>query len=133
MSPHGAKPLDVVVDGRTFRRIPIHTDVLRAGRDPAEAVLTFAGPHAQTGDTVVLSESAVAIMQGRVASRGDVPTRGSMQRPDADCMPGRGEPVRLCTLRTYPAPSICPRVAYGTGNHNRGRKRGRAALRIQRG
>ena len=65
MSPHGAKPLDVVVDGRTFRRIPIHTDVLRAGRDPAEAVLTFAGPHVQTGDTVVLSESAVAIMQGR--------------------------------------------------------------------
>lgn len=65
MSPHGPKPLDVVVEGRTFRRIPIRTDVLRAGRDPAEAVLTYAGPLAVQGDTVVLSESAVAIMQGR--------------------------------------------------------------------
>lgn len=65
MSPPGPKPRQVVVDGRTFERIPIRTDVLRAGRDPAEAVTTFAGPLARPGDVVVLSESAVAIMQGR--------------------------------------------------------------------
>jgi hypothetical protein len=65
VSSGGPKPRTVVVDGRTFERIPIRTDILRPGRDPAEAVLTFAGPLAQPGDTVVISESAVAIMQGR--------------------------------------------------------------------
>ncbi len=58
-------PVDVVVDGRTFRRIPIHTPVLMPGDDPAAAILDNAGPQLQPGDTVVLSESAVAIMQGR--------------------------------------------------------------------
>ncbi len=65
MSPHGPKPRRVVVDGRIFERIPIRTDVLRAGRDPAEAVRTFTGPLARPGDVVVISESAVAVMQGR--------------------------------------------------------------------
>jgi hypothetical protein len=55
----------VVVDGRSFVRIPIRTPVLRSGDDIAAAVLTHAGPQLQAADTVVLSESAVAIMQGR--------------------------------------------------------------------
>jgi hypothetical protein len=54
-----------VVGRRTFRRIPIRTPVLRPGDDIAAAILTHAGPFLQPGDTVVLSESAVAIMQGR--------------------------------------------------------------------
>ncbi|HEY2888526.1 MAG TPA: coenzyme F420-0:L-glutamate ligase [Candidatus Limnocylindrales bacterium] len=55
----------VTVDGRTFERIPIRTRVLMPGDDIAGAIREFAGPVLQPGDTVVLSESAVAIMQGR--------------------------------------------------------------------
>jgi hypothetical protein len=61
----GRKPAEVLVDGRWFLRIPIRTPVLRPGDDPATAILTHAGPFLQPGDTIVLSESAVAIMQGR--------------------------------------------------------------------
>jgi hypothetical protein len=60
-----AAPRTVVVDGRTFERIPIRTRVLMPGDDIAAAILDHAGPQLRPGDTVVLSESAVAIMQGR--------------------------------------------------------------------
>jgi F420-0:Gamma-glutamyl ligase len=55
----------VTVDGRTFQRIPIRTPVLMPGDDIARAILDHARPQLRPGDTVVLSESAVAIMQGR--------------------------------------------------------------------
>jgi hypothetical protein len=54
-----------VVGGRTFERIPVRTPVLMPGDDIAEAIRAHAGPQLQPGDTVILSESAVAIMQGR--------------------------------------------------------------------
>jgi len=65
MSPAGPAPRTVVVDGRTFERIPIRTPVLLPGDDIAGVIREHAGPFLQAGDTVVLSESAVAIMQGR--------------------------------------------------------------------
>jgi F420-0:gamma-glutamyl ligase len=55
----------VKVAGRTFERIPVRTRVLMPGDDIAAAILEHAGPQLRPGDTVVLSESAVAIMQGR--------------------------------------------------------------------
>lgn len=58
-------PRTVVVDGRTFERLPIRTPVLLPGNDIAEVIREHAGPFLRAGDTVVLSESAVAIMQGR--------------------------------------------------------------------
>ena len=58
-------PRSVTVEGRTFERIPIRTPVLMPGDDIAAAIRTHAGPSLRPGDTVVLSESAVAIMQGR--------------------------------------------------------------------
>jgi F420-0:gamma-glutamyl ligase len=61
----GSRPVEVVVEGRRFERIPVRTPVLRPGDDPAAAILAHAGPQLRSGDTVVLSESAVAIMQGR--------------------------------------------------------------------
>ncbi|HEX7951163.1 MAG TPA: coenzyme F420-0:L-glutamate ligase [Candidatus Limnocylindrales bacterium] len=61
-SPSGST---VVVDGRTFERVPIRTPVLMPGDDIAAVILAHAGPQLRPGDTVVLSESAVAIMQGR--------------------------------------------------------------------
>jgi F420-0:Gamma-glutamyl ligase len=65
MSPAGPAPRTVVVDGRTFERIPVRTPVLMPGNDIAAVIAEHAGPHLRSGDTVVLSESAVAIMQGR--------------------------------------------------------------------
>jgi hypothetical protein len=58
-------PRVVLVEGRSFERIPVHTPVLMPGDDMATAILDNAGPRLQPGDTVVLSESAVSIMQGR--------------------------------------------------------------------
>jgi hypothetical protein len=65
MSPAARAGRQVTVDGRTFERIRIHTPVLRGGDDIAAAILEHAGPELRPHDTVVLSESAVAIMQGR--------------------------------------------------------------------
>jgi hypothetical protein len=65
MSSPGPAAGTVVVDGRTFERIPIRTPVLVAGDDIAGVIREHAGPQLRAGDTVVLSESAVAIMQGR--------------------------------------------------------------------
>src|SRR5689334_6768107 len=65
MSPPGPSPRAVVVDGRTFERVPIHTPVLMPGDDIPSVIREHVGPHLRAGDTVVLSESAVAIMQGR--------------------------------------------------------------------
>jgi len=65
MSPSGPAPRTVVVDGRSFERVPIRTPVLMPGNDIAVVIREHAGPHLRPGDTVVLSESAVAIMQGR--------------------------------------------------------------------
>lgn len=58
-------PRTVVVDGRTFERVPIRTPVLMPGNDMPTVILEHGGPFLRPGDTVVLSESAVAIMQGR--------------------------------------------------------------------
>jgi F420-0:Gamma-glutamyl ligase len=58
-------PRTVMVDGRTFERVPIRTPVLMPGEDIPTVIRANAGPQLRAGDTVVLSESAVAIMQGR--------------------------------------------------------------------
>ena len=58
-------PRTVVVDGRSFERVPIRTPVLMPGDDIPTVIREHAGPQLRAGDTVVLSESAVAIMQGR--------------------------------------------------------------------
>jgi hypothetical protein len=58
-------PRTVVVDGRTFERLPIRTPVLMPGDDMPTVIREHAGAFLKPGDTVVMSESAVAIMQGR--------------------------------------------------------------------
>ena len=65
MTDHGPAPRTVVVDGRTFERVPIRTPVLMPGDDMAGIIRQHAGEFLRPGDTVVMSESAVAIMQGR--------------------------------------------------------------------
>ena len=58
-------PRVVVVEGRSFERVPVRTRVLMPGDDIAAAIRSHAGDELRAGDTVVISESAVAIMQGR--------------------------------------------------------------------
>src|SRR5688500_13886677 len=58
-------PRAVVVDGRTFERVPIRTPVLMPGDDMPTVIREHVGPHLRPGDTVVMSEAAVAIMEGR--------------------------------------------------------------------
>lgn len=53
------------MDGRTFERIPVRTRVLLPGDDIAAAIREHAADELRDGDTVLLSESAVSIMQGR--------------------------------------------------------------------
>jgi hypothetical protein len=65
MTDHGPAPRTVVVDGQTFERVPIRTPVLMPGDDMAAVIREHAGEFLRPGDTVVMSESAVAIMQGR--------------------------------------------------------------------
>lgn len=65
MTAAGPTPRTVIVDGRTFERVPIRTPVLMPGDDMPTVIREHAGPYLQRGDTVVMSESAVAIMQGR--------------------------------------------------------------------
>ncbi|MCU0483651.1 MAG: coenzyme F420-0:L-glutamate ligase, partial [Chloroflexi bacterium] len=65
MSPRGPRPRTVVVGGGTFERVPIRTRVLMPGDDIAAAIREHAGDQLRPGDTILLSESAVAIMQGR--------------------------------------------------------------------
>jgi hypothetical protein len=60
-----APPRVVQVEGRRFERIPVRTPVLMPGDDIAAAIRDNAGALLRPADVVVLSESAVAIMQGR--------------------------------------------------------------------
>ena len=65
MSDAARPPRTVVVEGKVFERVPIRTPVLMPGDDIPTIIRTHAGAQLRAGDTVVLSESAVAIMQGR--------------------------------------------------------------------
>ena len=60
-----SEPSEIEAGGRRFLRIPVRTDVLTAD-DQAPGVLErYVRPLFQPGDAVFISETAVAIMQGR--------------------------------------------------------------------
>jgi F420-0:gamma-glutamyl ligase-like protein len=59
------QPVDFEVDGKLYRRLPLPTHVLTASDDPGEVVERYAKPHYEDCDIVFLSETCVAIMQGR--------------------------------------------------------------------
>lgn len=57
-------PVIELPEGR-FLRIPVKTHILTSGEDMAQIIQKYALPQAQEGDVVVLSESPLAITQGR--------------------------------------------------------------------
>lgn len=57
--------LDISVEGKRFLRIPLRTHVLTAADDLSQVLLQYAREPYQPGDCVFISETAVAICQGR--------------------------------------------------------------------
>jgi len=56
---------DISVGSLTFRRIMLCTHILTEADDAAAVLRQYAKPHYQAGDVVFISETALAIMQGR--------------------------------------------------------------------
>jgi len=59
------KQASILVDGIEFERIPLKTKILTAEDTMAEIVRTYALPFLEDGDVVAISESPLAITQGR--------------------------------------------------------------------
>lgn len=59
------RPTVVTARGRQVRRIPIRTEVLKAGDDLVKKVSTYAVPMLRPGDILTIAESPVACVQGR--------------------------------------------------------------------
>lgn len=64
-APAKGKSPWIEVEGRRYRRIPVKTHIVTAADDIVEVAAKYAGPLAQPGDVVVVSEKVVAITQGR--------------------------------------------------------------------
>ena len=58
-------PIPISVGGHIYLRLPLRTHVLTGDDDTAAVIKRYAIPIAQPGDVVFISETAVAIMQGR--------------------------------------------------------------------
>jgi len=57
--------MTINVQGKTYLRIPVKTSILTPDDDMAEIAKTFCTPHLLPGDIVTVSESPLAITQGR--------------------------------------------------------------------
>lgn len=57
--------IPITVNGRSYLRLPVRTHVLTADDDAAAVLERYVRQHYQPGDVVFISETAVAIMQGR--------------------------------------------------------------------
>jgi hypothetical protein len=75
MSPNEGKSLTIVVDGRSFERIPIRTHVVMPGDDIDEVVGRYAREAVKPGDTLFVTEKIVAITQGRSYPVADIKPR----------------------------------------------------------
>ncbi|MCK9557310.1 MAG: hypothetical protein PHQ78_06130 [Candidatus Cloacimonetes bacterium] len=60
-----AKQAEIVVYGNTFVRIPLKTRILSAEDDMLDIIREYAIPYMQAGDILTISESPMAITQGR--------------------------------------------------------------------
>jgi hypothetical protein len=58
-------PLPITVDSQTYWRLPLRTHVLTGDDDGVAVLQRYALPVSQPGDVVFVSETAVAIWQGR--------------------------------------------------------------------
>ncbi len=61
----GNKNPEIQVYGNTFIRIPVKTRILSPEDDMLDIIREYATPHMQEGDIITISESPLAITQGR--------------------------------------------------------------------
>jgi F420-0:gamma-glutamyl ligase len=66
------KPPTIVVDGVEYLRIPIKTHVITEKDDIVEVVDKYTSGQRQAGDWIVVSESTVAISQGRAVPESQI-------------------------------------------------------------
>jgi F420-0:gamma-glutamyl ligase len=64
-TPNPCRLLEIQVGSKTYLRIPVHTHVVTDADDIVEVLARYAGPLAQPGDVLFVSEKVVAITQGR--------------------------------------------------------------------
>jgi len=62
----------IVVQGKTYLRIPIKTRILQTGDDFPSLINEYATHLLQSGDIVTISESPLAITQGRAINERDI-------------------------------------------------------------
>ena len=65
MEANPGKQLKMDVDGRSYLRMPVKTDIITADDDIVQIVEKYTKELIQAGDLVVVSEKVVAITQGR--------------------------------------------------------------------
>ena len=66
------KDLIISVNGKRYQRIPIKTKILLSGDDMLEIIKQYASEYLQSGDMIVISESPLAICQGRAINIKDI-------------------------------------------------------------
>ena len=66
------KKAQVTVKGKNYLRIPVKTRILASGDDIVAVIKEYALELAQKGDIIVISESPLAITQGRAVAEEDI-------------------------------------------------------------
>lgn len=72
LQPNPGKQLTVELNGASYARYPVRTKLVTSGDDIVAVIKEAAGPHLQSGDTVVISEKVVAVSQGRAFPVSDI-------------------------------------------------------------
>lgn len=67
-----AKPRIASIDGRCFERHPVATHRITADDDIVSVVEKYTRPHRRPGDWLVVSESVVAVSQGRAIPESEI-------------------------------------------------------------
>ena len=75
LMPNEKKNQNIVVDGRTFARLPIKTHVVTAEDQIADVAEKYAKEHMQDGDILFISEKCVACTQKRAIPLEDIKPR----------------------------------------------------------
>ena len=75
LMPNEKKNQNIVVDGRTFARLPIKTHVVTAEDQIADVAEKYAKEHMQDGDILFISEKCVACTQRRAIPMSEIHPR----------------------------------------------------------
>lgn len=76
MEANPGKQLEMDVDGKSYLRMPVKTDIITADDDIVQIVEKYTKELIQAGDLVVVSEKVVAITQGRAFRLAEIKPSG---------------------------------------------------------